>query len=240
MKNIILPVLVVFATILGGCNKGGSASEARVKKITSAKGMATEFTYTADNKIQATKNSDSTKAEFAFTGNTITQHASDPVHGQSMTSTMHLGANGYVDSTSATDPTGSVYLKLDSHDADGYSTGSKEFMGGVMRRSSQSVIKDGNEVSRTINDPDLKPIATVYFEYYTDKSNSLTSENFGMKFMGKDSKNPMKKFVQVLAKGDTVGTGTFTYTYDDKGRITSKTTHDGHGMTADSISVSYY
>ena len=240
MKNVILSVLVITAIILGGCNKGGSPGEARVKKITSGKGLTTEFTYSADNRIQSTKNSDSTKADFTFTGNTITQHAADPVHGQSMNSTMHLDAHGYVDSTSATDPTGGTYLKLDQHDADGYSLSSKEYMSGVLRRSTSSVVKDGNEVARTISDQESKPIATVYFEYFTDKANSLSSENFGMKFMGKDSKNLMKKFVQVLAKGDTVGTGTFTYTYDDKGRITSKTTHDGHGMSADSITVSYY
>ncbi len=240
MKNLILSALIIASVVLTGCNKGGSSSaEYRVKNITSAKGMSTLFVYNTDNKIKSTQNSDSTKADFTYNGNTITQHAADVIHGQSMTSTLHLSAAGYVDSTTASDPSG-TYLKLETHDADGYTTSSKEFMSGIMKRLTQSTFKEGNETVRTISDADSKPIVNIYFDYFTDKSNSLSAENLGMKFLGKDSKNLMKKYVQVLAKGDTVGTGTFTYKFDDKGRVIQKSAFDKAGMLADSTTFTYY
>jgi len=236
MKNSVILALVAVSTLLASCNKGGS--DIRVKKIVTGKGT-TEFTYSPDNKILSTKNSDSTKADFTFNGNTITQHASDMAHGQSMNSTMHIGAGGYVDTTSASDPTGS-YMKLDTHDAEGNIINTKEFMSGALRRSTTSVFKEGNEVSRTISDATGQPVVTIFFDYYTDKTNTLAAENFGMKFMGKDSKNLMKKYVQVLAKGDTVGSGTFSYKFDDKSRVIAKSTYDAKGMMADSANVTYY
>ncbi len=238
VKNTVIIALVAGMVTLVSCNKGGG--NVRVKKITSNKGVTTEFFYTPDNKILSTKNSDSTKVSYTYTGNTIVQLAANPTNGQSMSETMHVGASGYVDSTTVTDPRSGVYLTTNSHDADGYNTLTKDYLSGELKRVTTSVFKDGNEVSRTISNEKSEPIGTVYFEYFTDKQNSLAPENLGMKFIGKDSKNLMKRVVQVLAKGDTIGTATFTYKFDDKGRVSEKSTFDKEGKLEDSSTITYY
>ena len=237
MKNFILFTLVVAVAFLTGCDKG-SMSKYRIKKITSGKGQSTEFVYTPENKVLSIVSSDSTKVLFAYKGNSIVQTISNPMRGLPRIQTLHVNSAGYVDSSVLSDPSGTL-LTLNTHDAEGYNTLTQEYFGGVLKRTTQATFKDGNEVSRTIIDETQKPLGTIFFEYYTDKVNTFSPENQGMGFIGKDSKNLMKKVVQVLAKGDTVGTVTFSYKLDDKGRVLSKSTYD-KGALADSATVSYY
>lgn len=238
MKNVILSAIIITSAALTGCNKGGSFSDYRVKQIISGKGQSTEFTYSSDNKVASIKSSDSTKVTFAYNGNSIVQTVSNPMRGMNRTQTLHLTNTGYVDSSVISDPQGNI-LSLTTHDADGYSTEVKDYFSGVLKRTTKSVFKDGNEITRTIIDETQKPLGTVYIDYYTDKLNSAGNENQGMKFIGKDSKNLIKKVVQVLAKGDTLGSITFSYKFDDKGRVISKATYQGT-VRADSTTVTYY
>ena len=214
-------------------------SEFRVKKITSGRGQETTFTYSSDNKVSLISLSDSTKVTFAYNGNTITQTVTSPQSPMPRIEMLHLTATGYVDSSKVAGPMGNN-LSLSTHDAEGHTTLSQDYSSGVLRRSTESKFKDGNETARTISDDKSQPIGTIFFDYYTDKPNSLAPENQGMKFIGQDSKNLMKKVVQVLAKGDTIGTGNFYYKFDDKGRAISKATYDGKGMLQDSTTFTYY
>jgi len=238
MKNSVIFALVVVTTILAGCNKGGS-SDSRVKKITSNRGFTTEYTYSAENKISSTRNSDGSKTTYTFNGNTVAQQMSDSARGLFITSTMFLNAKGWTDSTRASDQSG-TYVKAYTHDADGYITQSRDIVSGRMTDASSSVFKDGNEISATVSDSTSKPLFTVYFDYYTDKPNSLSYANFGMKFLGNDSKNLMKRFVQVLPSGDTFRVNSFVYHFDDKGRVSQKAMYDRRGALADSTTITYY
>ena len=237
MKNLIFLTLVAGSLILGACNKG-SMADYRVKTMTSGKGQTTEFIYSDDHKIATIKLSDSTKVAFVYNGNTITQTVSTPQNPMPRIETLHLSSTGYVDSSSVSGPMGNM-VTVNTHDADGYNTSTKEYYAGTLKRVTESSFKDGNEVSRTIKNETNVALGTVFFEYYTDKPNSIAPENQGMKFIGKDSKNLMKKVIQVLAKGDTLGSATFTYRFDDKGRVISKATYD-KGVQADSSNISYY
>lgn len=237
MKNVILSALVA-AVILAGCNKGGSVADARVKKVTSLRGF-TEYTYTPDNKIKSVKSSDGTTTTYTFKDKTITQLRADSVHGMFITSTIYLGASGVADSSVASDPSG-TYAEIYAHDANGYITQTKDLISGRLYNAGNSTFKDGNEVSRIITDSTSKPRVSLFFDYYTDKTNSAGYENMGMKFLGNDSKNLMKKFVQVLPSGDTIRVMSFNYHYDDKGRISQKAVYDSHGTLADSTSYTYY
>jgi hypothetical protein len=241
MKNVILSALVVFATILTGCNKGGSTSACRVKAMISGKGQTTEFFYTPENKVSSIKvyggAPDTTKVTFTYAGNTVTQSVTNPQSPEPRVQVLHLSAAGYVDSFTVSNPMGNI-LTVNTHDADGHTTLTQEYLGGQLKRTTQFTFKDGNEVSRVISDETMKPMATVYFDYFTDKSNSLTTENQGMKFRGTDSKNLMKKAVQVTAKGDSMGV-TFSYRFDDKGRVISQATYQKE-IQADSNNITYY
>jgi len=238
MKNLIFATLVISATLLAGCNKGGALSQYRVKTITTNKGQTTTFAYNKDNKISLITTSDSTKVTFTYNGNTITQSVINPMNPVPRTQTFHLTPAGYMDSSIMAGPMGQV-VTLNKQDAEGHNTLTQEYYAGQLKRTTTAIFKDGNEVSRTISDESGKPVGTVYFEYFTDKPNSFSNENRGMKYMGQDPKNLMKKIVQVLAKGDTVGTATFSYRFDDKGRIISQATYE-KAVQADSINLSYY
>ena len=237
MKNLIFVTLVIGATFLAGCNKGGSMSQYRVKTF-SSKGQVTTFTYSADNKVSLITAPDSTKVAFTYNGNTITQTVNNPMNPVPRTQTFHLTAAGYVDSSTVAGPMGQV-LTLNKQDAEGHNITTLEYYAGQLKRTTTATFKDGNETQRTISNETGAPVGTVYFEYFTDKVNSYTNETRGMKFMGQDPKNLMKKIVQVLAKGDTVGMATFSYRFDDKGRVISQATYE-KGVQADSMNLSYY
>lgn len=239
MKNVMLTTVIIASVILTACNKGGgSFTDSRVKKISSTRG-GTEYTYTADNKIQAVKNADGSKTTYTYKDKSITQLRADSLHGMNITSNIFLNGAGYADSSIATDQSGS-YVEIYLHDANGYITESKDMISGKLYNATISTFKDGNEVEREITDSSSKPRVKLFFDYYTDKSNSVGYENMGMKFLGNDSKNLMKKFVQVLPTGDTIRTMNFTYHFDDKGRVSQKVVYDNHGMLADSSTVTYY
>ncbi|QEC43997.1 hypothetical protein [Pseudobacter ginsenosidimutans] len=65
---------------------------------------------------------------------------------------------------------------------------------------------------------------TSVFLYYTDKANSLGDENFGRYFFGKSSQHPVKSVASRRPEGNLVKVSVtnFTYTYDSRGRISSR------------------
>ena len=242
MKNVTLFAVIVFATILTACNKGG-ATGARIKTMVSAKGQTTEFSYSADNKISSIRifggSPDTTKVTFTYTANTVTQTVTNPQSPEPHVQALNLSAAGYVDSFSSPSRMGNV-LTINTRDAEGHTILTQEFLNGQLTHSVKFIFKDGNEVSRVITDETQQPVATVtvFFDYYTDKVSSLTPENQGMKFRGVDSKNLMKKAVQVSPKGDSLGAD-FHYKFDDKGRVISQAIYQ-RGMQADSNNYTYY
>jgi hypothetical protein len=238
MKNIILSALIIASAILAGCNKGGSVADARIKKVASARGF-TEYTYTPDNKVKTVKTSDGINTTYTYKDKTISQLRADSLHGMFITSTIFLNGAGFADSSVASDPSG-TYVELYSHDANGNLTQSRDVVSGRLYNAATSVFKDGNEASKIITDSASKPRVSLFFDYITDKNNSVGYENMGMKFLGNDSKGLLKKFVQVLPTGDTMRVLTFGYHYDDKGRVSSRLVYDKTGIVADSSSYTYY
>ncbi len=239
MKNVILSAIIIASVILTACNKGGgSVADARVKKVTSMRGY-TEYTYTPDNKIKTMRSSDGTNTTYTFKDKSITQVRADSLRGLFITANIFLNSAGLVDSSVASDQSG-TYVEQYTHDANGNITQSKDVVSGHLYNTSTSVFKDGNEMSKVITDSASKPRVSLYFDYYTDKPNSVGYENMGMKFLGNDSKGLLKKFVQVLPTGDTMRSMNFVYHYDDKGRVSQRVVYDSHGTLADSSSYTYY
>ena len=77
-------------------------------------------------------------------------------------------------------------------------------------------------------------------EFYTDKPNMPTNENFG--YLGRDNgnKNLEKKSVQLTLKGDTQDVFYFRYLFDDKGWVTSVAKASRSGEEYDSTAYTYY
>jgi len=64
------------------------------------------------------------------------------------------------------------------------------------------------------------------YEYYTDKDNTLSNESFGSKFMGKDSKNLVKK--ETISQGSYTGIDNYEYEFDKDNYPIKKTTIYGN------------
>lgn len=81
----------------------------------------------------------------------------------------------------------------------------------------------------------LKSAATDYtdktdYQFYTDKTNTIDYENMGISFLGKQNKNPVKQETNTSIYGSDTNshTTTYTYEYDNKGRITKQIADDGY------------
>ncbi len=238
MKNTLLFSCTVLIVAITGCNKHDN-SEARIKKMTSSRGFSTEYFYNTDGSISYFVNSDGAKTSYKFSGNTIAEQMNDSTRGMFVKSTIYLGGNGWVDSTTAQNE-GNNYKTTYVHDAAGLIVESQNFAVGSMTDVSKYVVKDGNQISLTVSDSTNRPLVNRYFDYYTDKPNVISYSNHGMKFLGTDSKNLVKKIVQVRPTGDTSIAVTFKYYFDDKGRVIGKTAFDeGRHMLVDSTTFTY-
>jgi len=82
--------------------------------------------------------------------------------------------------------------------------------------------------------------STAIYTYYTDKGNSLRNENLGLASYGEVFLKPVKRYRSLYKDGSIIKEQItdFTYTYDGKGRIITKTTVSSTG--SDTYSYTYY
>lgn len=82
---------------------------------------------------------------------------------------------------------------------------------------------------------------TSVFLYYGDKNNSLGDENFGRSFFGKSPAHPVKSVASRRPDGNQVKVSVtnFTYTYDSKDRISSRSFTTSTGQSG-STTYTYY
>lgn len=235
---------LIMIVIISGCKNNGNSGVSvgnsyKVKQSTNMRGLTTQYFYTSDGKIAYTIAANGAKTTYTYNGKTINQQLVDSSRNLFIKSVVVLNEKGFADSTIASDESG-TYIKTYVHDGNGFIIESKDFVSGTLSDVATTVVKDANEVSTSIADSSLKKMFTVYFDYIPEKVNSLRYENYGMQFLGTDSRGLMKKFVQMMPTGDTIRVSTFNYHFDDKGRVTQKIMYDGNGMVKDSTSYIYY
>ena len=236
MNKTFLLLTAIALLSITACNKGGG--EAKIKSVV-GRGFTTEYFYNKDGSIDYSKNSNGIKTVYKYNGNLINETLTDSAHGQSASSVVYLGSKSLADS-SVSNEQGEHYVKTYTHDANDFIVESKDIVGGQVQNVTSSVFKDGNQVSASISDSASTKLFTIYFDYYTDKLTTITYQNFGMKFLGADSKNLIKKLVQILPTGDTVRAFSFNYHFDDKNRVTQKVMYAPNGQMVDSTSYIYY
>jgi hypothetical protein len=69
------------------------------------------------------------------------------------------------------------------------------------------------------------------YQFFTDKTNSIDYENFGVSFLGKQNTNPIKQETKTSSTdGGSAHTNitTYTYEYDNIGRITKQMDNNGN------------
>jgi len=123
-----------------------------------------------------------------------------------------LDANGRAVSVKSTDASGAVetYTFM-------YSGGFMSFEGQTTTVSNGNIVKEVAIVGEYTYE-------TIY-AYYTDKTNTIGTNNQGVKFMGLDNKNPVKTATSTSTSpnGTYSSTVNYTYEFDSKGRITKVT-----------------
>jgi hypothetical protein len=107
------------------------------------------------------------------------------------------------------------------------------------------VISGNNVIQHTYNIIDSTdhslPSGTNTFEYYTDKTNTLSNEYYGMPYLGISSKNAVKSWA--YTNGSNTSKVNYEYRYES-GRIVSQIIYaDSAGLNGariDSLHFGYY
>ncbi|HWB62603.1 MAG TPA: hypothetical protein VG603_03760 [Chitinophagales bacterium] len=238
MNKSFLLLCLTTAIAFTACNKGRDLSKERIKKMSSNRGYSTEYSYNTDGVLASTRTGEGGVTTYKREGNTILQQYADSVHNYFINTTLYLGSNGLVDSSVTHTPRG-TYIKIYKHDADGYITGTEDFNDMGVINYTQSEYKDGNQVKTTVLDTAAQPALVVYYTYDLKKQNFPAYENYGMVFLGHDSKNLVSNIIQVSSKGDTLHNNVFHYYYDDKGRINSRTIYEQDKVLMDSTNYTF-
>lgn len=235
-KYILLSTLVLLCIL--SCKKNGNdktSGPLRVKAETDASGSMI-YSYNAEHQI--------VKAEFD-NGFKKLEYLYEP---GKITNTIIEASNTYI-----------IHYSLNSK---GYIS-SQQYEGDTEMRYYE--YNDGNFLTRTYNDQTprweaiyhynastglLDSIRTTtgntwsntsVFLYYTDKNSSLLDENFGRSFFGKSSVHPIKSVASRRPDGNQVKVSVtnFTYTYDNKERISSLSFTTSSGQSG-STTYTYY
>ena len=224
MRKIILSTAIL-ALVFVGCKKdevkptdsstasNSSTSISTVPKISKEKvyfenstmgndTIVTTYTYDSKGRLVSSKSNSYTTTYNYVSANLITTtyfYENDSVKQENISTSYILDSKGNASKmySSIMKDTISIY-----YSPDGYNRGS-----GSMLNFKLEVI-DGNVVNKN----------NIAYEYYLDKINTIGSENKGIYFYGKDSKNLVKSDKWVGTNGMSSNTD-YSYEFDSKNRV---------------------
>ncbi len=220
-------------------------------------GKTDTFYYTSDGKKDYSKDGTTTKQEKK--GNTIVWTTYDKEGKVVGTTTSFLNERGLEDSVVIINATHVTYTHKYIYDDKGFviedrQTSSEQASAMMWKYK----VVDGNRVEEAllptidtimmVNPQTLKMDTIVqqnfglriHKEYFLDKLNFPTVQNYGSENKDINSKNLEKSSVQLSPKGDTEEVYFFRYIFDDKGRVTSAAQRTRSGNEYDSTSYTYY
>ncbi len=183
----------------GGCNTC-AAGQYRVKRIEPGNGgymPPTDFYYLPDGRIDSLTIwlPDAYGIKYTYTANQVAEHFKD------RESTYTLNSNGYAITRITTDTNGVVQdNQTYSYDAEGH----------LQNNATADTYVDGNLISSS-------GTSAVTYTYHMDKLNTLSNENKGQMYLGRESKN--LKATATYA-GTPPVTYTYSYQYDALKRVT--------------------
>lgn len=220
-------------------------------------GNTDTFYYTTDGKRDYSKSGTTTKEE--KNGNIIIWTTYDKEGKVVGKTTSFLNERGLEDSVVITNATYVTYTHKYIYDDKGFviedrQTSSEQASGMTWKYK----VVDGNRVEERllptidtimmVNPQTLKMDTIVqqnfglliHKEYFSDKLNFPTVQNYGSENKDINSKNLEKNSVQLSAKGDTEEVYFFRYIFDEKGRVTSAAQISRSGSEYDSTAYTYY
>jgi len=228
MKTIYLILLI---GVFVACNKSNDnltqaqppTSLTRIVKQTSGADIST-FSYDASGKALKKENSNGSRKEYEYAGGKVMRKYYNTSGVYQYTITEELNAEGFsIHNTRSDQPWENVYE---------YNT--DKTMAKQISKSSSTIVNDyfwsnGNLDSVRSSSQNGVWQYTTIFTYYTDKPNLLSDDIYGEQYWGKNSKNLLKTEVNMFPNGSFSNMWTYTYEFDNQGRIIKQTTSGSNG-----------
>ncbi len=226
IKTSLLVLAFTYALVcFSSCRKDGQSSivehdfkEERVKTLQWSGGGISSYTYDSEKRqIKEVQNTGITTV-FIYQPGKITRVVTQGTTSDNFTYT--LNAEGYINTLLTPDGTTYTYeYTPDGMIARQYSNEANPYIA-THYYSSATGLTDS--IRQTIGGVWY---STAFYTYYMDKRNSLKNENLGLSVYGEEFLRPIKRYRSLFRNGNTIQEQItdFTYTYDSKQRITSKT-----------------
>ncbi len=240
---VAIPLLFVSACKKEETKQVFNPLTTRVKTISNNTAGTTEtYTYDSENRVTLIQNSNGSKTEFDYNGDTLTQTNFDNTGAVLNMEVILLDSFGLASNSVTTDPAGNILSfhqyyfnsnqeKTDKNDYNNayIQTGKYEWRW-----------SDGNLVQYSIYDSTVTTkVYDTYYWYYDPATTSVGNINKGQKFWGADSKYLMRKYIQnSYLYGNSLFT--FEYTLDELQRLTSMKTYNYQGQLENTITYTYY
>jgi len=226
MKKIIysLTVLCLTFSVLSCTKENAESKFKRILMFNEEK-----YEYNSNGKISEYIGNDYTET-YTYSGNTITKIFDSHSGLTPYTCVYKLNPSGYV-STSTTnyeDPRYPLSTSSYEYDSSGHLIKWTTSWGTSSMYTTYEYINGNLITEKDFNIKDMQSIeaGSARYEYYLDKENTLSNEYFGKGFLGKSSKNLLKKITG--SNGDTV---TYTYEYDKDNFVRNMTEAPSFGNT---------
>lgn len=229
MKIQLLLLLLIQLLLFSACKKNGQSipdenefKEERLKSMQWTSGGLSSYTY--DNQKRQVKEVQNTGItnEFIYEPGKMTRLAIQSVITDSFKYT--LNAEGYIKTLLTPDGTTYTYeYTPKGMIAKQYSNEASPYVATHYYNSTTGLT---DSIRQTIG---AVWNSTAIYTYYMDKGNSLKNENLGLSVYGEEFLRPIKRYRSLYRNGNSIQEQVtdFTYTYDPKGRITSKTFING-------------
>lgn len=223
--------LIIISILILSCKKGKddnmSVNDLRIKTLTNTN-VVTTYTYDAQRRIIKSEHSTGFfKDAFTYEPGKITRVYSEPSNTVTMNYT--LNASGYLQSSTNSGNSGVTFYE---YRPDGYRTRSYDDKIPLTEVKYYYNATTGllDSIRSTTG---AKWNYTTLFQFNTDRANTIADENFGQAFWGRLSPHPSKSIVTRKPDGNTVTVSftNYSYTYDNKNRVASRTFTTSGGQT---------
>lgn len=233
MKHLHLFLLAVLVISVTGCKKETvKTAPAVIKSVTnSGSGITTSYTYDATGRVTEISNSNGSKTNITYTGDTVTEVYTEA--GNTVWTKGLILSNGLAVTSVTTDGSGSITGFSDyTFDSNGYLT---------LQTNYDSALQYTDRKEYGINDGDIKVWTNRdtltdenNFEYYYDhhyieQTNTIGNSNRGLTYYGKSSGRLTK-----ITKRYNYFLGNIryshSYSFDEYNRVSTEKVYDHNGV----------
>jgi len=240
MRNI-LPLIIAFIL----CSAFGdrpSRDKYRIKTITQYwrnDSSVSEYSYNADGYILQVKNSKGNDIGYEYLDGRILRRYYDALRQLSFVDTLTLDKDKHVVRVASNNR--SILSETRVYEANAHPIRTVQIDSAGKEMSIAEVqYKNGDKMVDTRSRTNGNLWYSSSYQYYTDHANTIGEENMGSEFVGKGSAHLVKYESRQMVGTPPVNTK-YSYRYDEKGRVLSRTGYDvSTGRQTDSAVYSYY